>query len=295
MTTHPLHETALKLSKTYLNCERHLIAVLTEIDEKKVWRLLGYPSFFEYVLKALGHSESQTYTLTSVSRKCNAIPELKAAVLSEEVSLSNAKRILPVLTKQNQNEWIEKAQTFTTRKLEKEVAAMNPRVLVKEQVRPISFGLSKMTFCINEDTEKVFRKAQDLLSKKKRQNLNLEDTVKAMAEFIIEKLDGVEKARRAEKKQSAELIPAPVREKITSPPNQRLVPQQIKHQVYRRDKGECQATLPDKSKCCARRFVELHHIIPLSQGGFHHVGNLTTLCSAHHKHAHIYFKSQTAS
>ena len=295
---HPQHVKALVLSKTYLDCERHLIEVLGEIDKKKIWRLMGYSSFFEYVLKALGLSEGQTYTLTSVTRKCKEVPELKAAILSNEVTLSNAKRIIPVLTPSNQSEWLGKAQTLTTRNLEKEVAALNPRALVKDAIRPVSLNLSKMTFCITGETEKLFRRAQDLLSQQKKDNLNLEDTVRAMAELVIEKLDKVEKAARiTERQMKSKKLEKRQKSPITKKTvgfssfesrsiQNRTIPQHIVHAVQLRDRGECQEKLPDGTKCRKTRFIEFHHIIPISEGGFHHVHNLISLCSVHHKHRH---------
>jgi hypothetical protein len=103
MTSHPLHIEALGLSGDLKRTEKRLILVIGEIDKLKVWRQMGYPSLFEYSVQALGLSSAQTYTLTSVSRKCQEVPELRTAVLTDKVSISNAKRIVPVLTSKSQN------------------------------------------------------------------------------------------------------------------------------------------------------------------------------------------------
>ena len=273
----PLHQRALKLANTYIESERHLIEVLSEIDAKKIWRALGYSSFFEYVSKGLGLSESQAYTLTSITRKCVQVPELKEAILNKQVSISNAKRLLPVINRENQSSWLDKAQSLSTRKLEREVVAVNPRLAVPEKIQPIDAKLSKMTLCISDETEALIKKAQNLISTKKKQNLNLEETLKAMAEIVIQKLDKVEIAKRNCAKLKS---PKPAK-------TSRAIPHAVQHQVMLRDRGRCQAKLPNGEICKKTRFTELHHSkVPYSKGGIHHVNNLQTLCFSHHKAQH---------
>lgn len=276
MMKHPLHEKAIKLANTYIESERNLIEVLSQIDQYKIWRSLGHASFFEYVVQGLKLSEAQAYTLTAVTRKCEQIPELKKAILAKKISISNAKRILPVLNQENSSGWLSKAQTLSTRKLEREVASVNPRVAIHESIKPISNDLSKMTLCVGVATENLIKRAQDLLAAQKRQNLSLEDALKLMAELTIQKLDKLEKAKRNAKKGNA----------IQFIESKRRIPDQIKHQVILRDDGKCQAVLPNGERCNQSRFIELHHKIPYSKGGIHHVNNLLTLCSVHHKFFH---------
>ena len=38
--------------------------------------------------------------------------------------------------------------------------------------------------------------------------------------------------------------------------------------------------------CTSQRWLEIHHIVPVSQGGRDEISNLTTLCHAHHKQRH---------
>ncbi len=51
--------------------------------------------------------------------------------------------------------------------------------------------------------------------------------------------------------------------------------------MLRRDRGRCQVP-----GCAHAHFVDLHHVVPRSEGGSHHAQNLVTLCGAHHRAAH---------
>ena len=58
------------------------------------------------------------------------------------------------------------------------------------------------------------------------------------------------------------------------------------HAVNARDRGECQAKLPDGNKCGATKWVHFHHKIEVAKGGTNAPENLITLCSAHHRIHH---------
>jgi hypothetical protein len=59
------------------------------------------------------------------------------------------------------------------------------------------------------------------------------------------------------------------------------IPPRIRRLVWRRDHGRC--TVPG---CRAARYLEIHHLVPLSEGGNHDPSRLLLLCSAHHGRVH---------
>jgi len=65
------------------------------------------------------------------------------------------------------------------------------------------------------------------------------------------------------------------------------IPAAIQHAVNLRDQRRCVERLPDGKRCNERRWTDIHHIRLVSEGGEHTPGNLVTLCSAHHKLAHM--------
>lgn len=116
--THPLYEKAKAQTKTWLDNELDLIGTLREIDEKKIYELVGFKSMRQLCTEGLGLTDGQTYTLIGVSRKCAEIPELKQAIDAGKFSPSKARKMLSVIEKSNSSVWIEKAATLTERELE---------------------------------------------------------------------------------------------------------------------------------------------------------------------------------
>ena len=59
-----------------------------------------------------------------------------------------------------------------------------------------------------------------------------------------------------------------------------------KHAVHARDGGRCAHIGESGKRCNADRWVDVHHVRPVSRGGGNELGNLTTLCSYHHDLVH---------
>ena len=55
------------------------------------------------------------------------------------------------------------------------------------------------------------------------------------------------------------------------------------HEVNQRDQAMCQAKLADGTACGQKRWLHVHHIKPVSEGGTDTTENLITLCSSHHR------------
>ncbi|MGZ3687872.1 MAG: hypothetical protein ACXVBW_06215, partial [Bdellovibrionota bacterium] len=117
-----LHRQALIAAKEYFKAEAALLDILQKIDACRGFRQLGYPSCFTYAVGALKLSEATAMNFISVARKSKEVPALQAAIANAELSVSKARKIVPVLTPENQEEWIEKAKSLPQRELERQVA-----------------------------------------------------------------------------------------------------------------------------------------------------------------------------
>src|SRR4051812_42711053 len=104
-----IHDRAIEISNRYKLAESELLEIIEQVESHKVYLHQGYSSLFQYGVEALGLSESVVYNLIAVMRRSRIIPELKEEIKLGNITLSNAKRIAPVLTLENKTEWLEKA------------------------------------------------------------------------------------------------------------------------------------------------------------------------------------------
>ncbi|MCM2281197.1 MAG: HNH endonuclease, partial [Bdellovibrionaceae bacterium] len=139
--------------------------------------------------------------------------------------------------------------------------------------------------------------------------MNLDETIQAIGEFFLERKDPVRRAERAEKrtqaKQDAEknsneamtVVTGASDEPVTRQENsekqagdhghrRRTLPARVQHEVQRRDQGRCQFRLASGEICGERRWVDLHHRVPVASGGADSVENLVTVCRSHHGVVH---------
>jgi hypothetical protein len=125
------------------------------------------------------------------------VPELKSAIESGQVHLSNARRIVPVLTQENKNEWLLKAETLTSRQLQKELATHSPKLATVEKATYVNRDRLQIQHGMSEETYQEFLNVQNLVSQKKQAHADFEETLKELISFYKKHNDPVLKAERA--------------------------------------------------------------------------------------------------
>jgi 5-methylcytosine-specific restriction endonuclease McrA len=313
-----LHARALRAAESFRQSEAELIDVLIEVDREKLFRKLGFASLFVYVTSdlqsgGLGLSEAVAYNAIAVARKAAQIPKLQESIRTGDIGISKARKILPVLNTENPAVWIEKATTLSSRHLEREVARENPKAATPERAHYVSAKRLNLHLGIDESLMLDLRRAQDIVSRSKGHPVTLEETLQQLVAFFLPRKDPVERAKRVIAKKGSQPVPGQVLHPAGATPvftaihptanpathpathHRTAIPAAIAHAVRLRDGGRCQFRLPcDRSKgpdgeerlCGERRWTDLHHIHPVSQGGGHTVENLTTLCRSHHQAIH---------
>lgn len=289
-----LHEKAIQCVQDYKKSEKALLDILGEIDETRTYLRFGVSSLFRYCVEVLKLSESETFRFTQVARKSKEVPELKAAIQKGILTVSRASRIAPVITPGTHALWIEKAANLTQKELEREVVKQNPREAVRERVKVVSAELSELRIPLDPQLEELLKRTQEVLRTK-----TIEDTMRYALNLTLQHKDPLERAKRARTSLSAKshtktpsLRQVPesevptgrhsmLRSQTTPKANRTPIPSALKHQVFQRDQGKCQYL-----SCHEARWVEIHHIKPISYGGIHEIENLTTLCSRHHASIH---------
>jgi 5-methylcytosine-specific restriction endonuclease McrA len=227
-----------------------------------------------------------------VARKSKDIPELKAELKAGSLHLSNARRIAPILNSENKTVWTEKAKTLPQRKLEQELAAEFPRLATQEKTTYVSQDRLELKLGLNQATLDKLKRMQDLLSQKESKAASYEDCLNAALDEYLQRHDPIEKAKRhAEKNiESARRATSGPSKIEPQPPindtQRQQLPAAIKHQITLRDGARCGYVDLFGKRCDERRWLDLHHINPRSNGGADTVGNLITMCKGHHRVAH---------
>jgi hypothetical protein len=290
-----IHMRAVEVAGKYKRAESDLLDILQQADAQRVYLHFGQKSLFDYVVRSLGLSEGTAYNMITVARKAVEVPSLKAAIKSGQLTVAKARKMTPVLNLSNQQEWITKAASLSTRKLELEVArAIEPE---KEFYKSVTLRLSAEVF---EKLERV----REMECQRLKKVTTLENSLAAIVDKYLEQYDPVRKAERIIKKvetKSLKLVTGQVTKKLTpttraptsqvsqsqTSVRQRKIPALTLHAVRVRDQGRCTYRDKNGQRCSEGKWVETHHVSPKSLGGADSLSNLTTLCAGHHRLVHF--------
>src|SRR5450755_360665 len=102
---------AVAQAKTYVREESRLIECVLRVESERIFAKLGFSSLYAYCQTRLGLSDSQSSAVSAVTIASAKVPELKAAVRSGELTVSQAKRITKVIKPSNAKEWIHAPPT----------------------------------------------------------------------------------------------------------------------------------------------------------------------------------------
>ena len=284
--------------------EADLLVNLQKVRQSRAFEFMGYKNIYLYAVHALKLSEGQAYAFTAVAKAAAQLPELQSAIIEGEISVSMAKRVLPVINESNEEKWVHDLKTKTKREIEKEVAKENPRSAMPDQAKYVTEDLMEMRFGISEENYQILLRSQDLCSQAMGRMVSMEETLVHLACEFNQRKDPVEKAARAqERTKKAELTKATIVQNdhainklenqaevlclgIKSAPNLRLKPAVVYHAVNLRDKGRCQAKMPNGKICGDAKWIDVHHVIEVADDGPTTPENLITLCRAHHRMWH---------
>lgn len=269
-------EKARGLAKEYLRTEGELLSLLSEMRSQRIFLELGYTGIFDYCERALGLSRAQAFYFKSVAEKSEDVPEIKQAVVEGKLTLSQARRIVPVVTKENHQVWIAKAHELPQAELEREVTVVNPKAHLRERMKSIAPSLTELRAAVDRETEENLKVLQDLLSQKLGRPATLSDVLRAAAKWLREKLAPDVKPHRPI---SSGNRPAK--------PGRRPVPQWVKRGVIARDGRQCSYVGPEGRRCEQKRWLHFHHKKEVARGGLNTQENLEILCSGHHRLHHL--------
>ena len=180
-----------------------------------------------------------------------------------------------------------------------------PEASVPQQMTYKAENLIELKVGISEATMLNLQRLQDVLSQKHRMDVSLSEAIAFLVEFSIDRLDPVRKAeramRRSERRTSSQSEAQPSESPDMSngevlaqlsPSGPRVtrkrgkMPSSLVHLVQARDQGQCTHVDANLRHCPNRRWLEIHHLHPVSRGGPDDPENLTLLCSGHHKMTH---------
>ena len=277
-----IHERAVKFSKLLQTADAPLLRALRDAYETKLFRKFNRTGLFRYAVDILKHDEAVVRPYITVAKKCAEFPQVLAAIEARKFPVAKALRFVSVLKPTNVEKFIEYATTLNYEDLNHKVAAENPQKKKRSIHKPIGENKVRASY----DFDRAF--TTDLKTEAKRLNLDPAEVLKRAFYEMRERTDPVKKAERANarKERKPEQPPKELCVNKISIAKRRPIPAATAHAIKLRDGHRCTEVHGDGTRCENTKWLHIHHIKAVEDGGTNELSNLITLCYIHHELRH---------
>jgi hypothetical protein len=283
-----------------------MLAHLAELDLRRLYLDLGFPSLHAYCTTALGMCEATAGRRITAARVCRKFPEVLSRLAKGELHLSAVCSMSQHLDWNNAPELIELCANQSRRKVDEILAARFPRPDVREKVRldPLSVNRYGLHFTIDAEALEELERVR-ALARHRLPDGNLADLFKLAMKTLRAELEkqrfsvgrkrhgrsGPSVARTADGCDSESTHNGDSTEKSSEAPpsaerqsnNATHPPAEVAREVYVRDGGQCTFVAQDGRRCGSRDFLQFDHIDPRRLGGPATTQNLRLRCHAHNQ------------
>jgi 5-methylcytosine-specific restriction endonuclease McrA len=298
MQTHEeLHAETLDAARKEKSATLELLRFLKQIEERRTFAVMGYPSLFKYVEEGLGYSPAQASERVSAMRLLRQVPAVAenlrdgAHTLTSIAKLASHVRREGLKPEQASALVLESANQ-TVVSLEKHlagVALVEPPKL--ERAKIISRELTRLTLDVDDEFMALVQRMKEL---KGNPALPLSEVfASAMQEFVKKREvknpdvknpseNSPEKSQQNKSSTSgAEVKSKPSEVKTTRTRYIRVHDRRI---VRIRAHDECEYTHEETGKRCGSKTgLQFEHITPFAHGGGNREENLKLYCAAHNR------------
>ena len=294
-----------------VDCERRstaeLLALLAELDARKLYLGEGYSSLFTYCTLALHLSEPAAYSRITAARAARRLPIILTLLAEGAVTLTTVSLLAAHLTDDNHEALLEAARHKSKRDVERLIACLYPQPDIPSSVRkmpvsdtpplqpiddapaavvarvapeparqrpviaPIASERYLLKVTLSRETHDKLERARAML----RHTIPSGDPAAVVDRALTALLEQLEKRRTA-----ATMRP---RSSARTTSRTRYVPAAVRRAVWARDEGRC-AFVGSHGRCRETGGLEFHHLVPFARGGPTTAANLSLRCRAHNGH-----------
>jgi 5-methylcytosine-specific restriction endonuclease McrA len=308
----PGHELTAHLYRLRVKERERLVEFLlylAELDRRKLYLDLGFPSCFRFCLDHLGLTNSSAFRRVVGARLLARFPVVAEYLGDGRLSLTTLVELRDVLAEERLEEVLGRAAGRTEQEVKELVAALRPRPAPmdlfrrlpaappgpdlgamlpvdtagpavgttatrepparRDRIEPISEELRVLRVTVGREFAADLEKVRAALSHRFPEG-RLESILHHCLRVTLE---ACERQRRGTGRAG----------RGGSSGKGRYLPAAVRDEVWRRDEGRCAFVSEDGRRCGSNRFLEIHHIVPFARGGPAIPSNLGLRCSLHNR------------
>ena len=289
-------KTLVQKERTLLN---EILLHIKEIDRRKLFLKMGFPSLYEYLTKEIGYSAGAAQRRIDAARFSEKVPEVLDQIKAGSLNLSQISKVQQAirLVKKETGQTVElSVQKNILTKLQNKSSTQTDLVLAREFQLPIK--TEEKTKIQRDESVRVeitFTKEEMALIEEARALLSnktggvLKETILELARKALKRRKPLEQSsvlKQLKHRKNAVTAAAAVPPEGEKPPDVekqilKSVTPKLRNRILTRDKC-CQFQEPSTGKICGSTFyLEVDHIHPKSRGGMNTEENLRAMCKNH--------------
>ena len=291
------------------------LALLAEVDERKLYLPAGYGSMADYCARKRGMSEDMAWLRIRVARTGRQFPAIFPALADGRLNQTSVLLLAPKLTPDNAEELLAAAAGKSKDELKLLLAERFPRPDLPTMVEPLAmdceteaaptsqlgldpvgtFERPKMT--ISTGPLRVRAKVEPRSAGRYTLQCTVDKETNELLRYVQSLLghtvppgDVAEILKRSLRVLAHELEKQKFGKcsrpgKRRGSKNPRYIPLEVKRAVWERDGGQCAFVGTGGKRCDARSPLEFDHVHPVARGGQATVAGIQLLCRAHNQYA----------
>ncbi|MFZ4405306.1 MAG: hypothetical protein ACOYOK_14490, partial [Pseudobdellovibrionaceae bacterium] len=172
-----LHSKLVELTSRERKLTTHILWHLAEVDRRKLYLQMAYPSFFEYLVTGLGYAPASAQRRIDAARLLAQLPQSESRQVAEKIEAGDLN-----LTQ------ISKLQSFSRQARKETGKAVSP-----EQKSQILQQIENQSVV---QTEKILAKVLDIKPQQPtRTHVQQDDSVRVELTFTAEEMDRIKQAQ----------------------------------------------------------------------------------------------------
>ncbi|MBW2527805.1 MAG: hypothetical protein JRI23_26730, partial [Deltaproteobacteria bacterium] len=299
LTSEELHEQLVALRDTKRKAEWLLCRYLADMADEGRFRDLGwYADLHHYARERLGFGVKATRERVRIGKALRALPSIERAFVRGRLSYSRVREVTRVAVPDTEAQWLETAERLTMRELERKVAqVVGPKDAAPSpaDVTWTTPDLVELSVRLPAETWALLKRAMEGARQQAERSISDAEAIEAVAREALAQLAQADSTdlgdpRKAvvlyqctdcgqtELETNAGAVPLPEHaaerlgagaKRIDLSTEGRCeacvggaMPAAVRRAVLARDRAKCRI-------CGRRRYVDVHHFHPQSEGGEH--------------------------
>ena len=275
-----------------------LLLALAEFDRLAIYRQLGFPNLFEYLLREAGLSRGSAFYRQVATRLLQDFPEVAEPLRDGRLCISNVPQLAKVMTEENRSTVMQKFFHCSKQEARQVVAEMLPAEVVPRRtvvtvvpllapvepapvfVHPVERDLTRP-----EGARPLPEVRRTVVEPLTQHETRMHVTVSPAFMTLLKKA----RAGQSHVQPGAtdeQVLTAALELLIEKQAKRKAsVPVKVKREVWARDGGKCQWPVDGGGTCGSTVRLEIDHVVPRGKGGPSTASNTRVLCRSHNLEA----------